>query len=75
MNEREGQCGHESCARPNEECGCSEHLVGARKDDREVFQTMRTPVHMMILKAAAGIAYPWLLALVKISRCLGNLCG
>lgn len=29
----------------------------------------------MILKAAAWIAYPWLFALVKVSRRLGNLCG
>src|ERR1700739_4355426 len=43
--------------------------------NRERPEIMRTPRPMMILKAAAWIAYPWLFALVKVSRCLGDLCG
>jgi hypothetical protein len=46
-----------------------------RQGDRERLESMRTPLAMMILKAAVWIAYPWLFALVKVSRCLGNLYG
>jgi hypothetical protein len=35
-----------------------------RQGDRERPEIMRTPRPMMILKAAAWIAYPWLFALV-----------
>ena len=36
---------------------------------------MRTPLPLVILKALAWIAYPWLLVLVKIARCFDNFYG
>jgi hypothetical protein len=53
----------------------NKRLQSNRQGDRERPEILRTPLPMMILKAAAWIAYPCLFALVKVSRCLGNRYG
>jgi hypothetical protein len=52
------------------------HTLGtAQRGVRVSNRLVRTPLPVMILKVAAWIAYPWFFALVKVSRCLDNLCG
>jgi len=41
----------------------------------EPVKIMRTPLPLVILKALAWIAYPWLLVLAKVARCFDDFYG
>jgi|GEM_PF-3447312 len=43
--------------------------------NNEPVKIIRTPLPLVMLKALAWIAYPWLSVLVKIVRCFGDFYG